>query len=76
MNQISTSEIINQVRGTKSVPGVCIICPWHCPTEVFVRDNKVVYVRGNENAPNKTTRCVKGVSSIHLSRDPDRFFIP
>lgn len=76
MNQIITSDIINEIRGTKSVPGVCMVCPWHCPTEVFVRNNKVVYVRGNENAPNWSTRCVKGVSSIHLSRDPDRLLHP
>jgi thiosulfate reductase/polysulfide reductase chain A len=68
--------MINKIRGTKSVPGVCIICPWHCATEVFVKDNQVVYVRGNENAANGSSRCVKGVSSIHLSRDPDRVLHP
>ncbi len=76
MNQQSTRQIINDIRGTRVAPGVCIVCPWHCPTEVFVRDNKVVYIRGNENAPNKTTRCVKGISSIHLARDPDRLLHP
>ena len=68
--------MMNEIRGTKSVPGVCIICPWHCATEVFVKDNKVVYVRGNEKSANGSTRCVKGVSSIHLSRDPDRLLHP
>jgi len=76
MEKKKSSEIINEIRGTKSVPGVCIICPWHCATEVFVKDNKVVYVRGNENSANGSTRCVKGVSSIHLSRDPDRLLHP
>lgn len=76
MNQQSTRHIINEIRGTRVVPGVCMVCPWHCPTEVFVRDNQVVYVRGNENAPNRTTRCVKGISSIHVARDPDRLLQP
>ncbi len=72
----NSSEMINEVRGTQSFPGVCIICPWHCATEVFVKDDKVVYVRGNENSANGSTRCVKGVASIHLSRDPDRLLHP
>ncbi len=76
MNQQSTREIINRIRGTKVVPGVCIVCPWHCPTEVFVRGNEVVYVRGNENAPNTTTRCVKGIASLHLTKDRDRLLDP
>jgi thiosulfate reductase/polysulfide reductase chain A len=76
MDTTKSSEMINKIRGTKSVPGVCIICPWHCATEVFVKDNKVVYVRGNENSANGSTRCVKGVSSIHVSRDPDRLLHP
>jgi anaerobic selenocysteine-containing dehydrogenase len=76
MDKKNSSQTINEIRGTTSVPGVCIICPWHCATEVFVKDNRVVYVRGNENAANGTTRCVKGISSIHLSRDPDRLLHP
>lgn len=76
MSLSNSSETINEIRGTTSVPGVCIICPWHCATEVFVKDNKVVYVRGNENAANGSTRCVKGVASPHLSRDPDRLLLP
>src|ERR1039458_184062 len=76
MERQSSREIINQIRGTKMVPGVCVVCPWHCVTEVFVRDQQVVYVRGNEYAPNGTTRCGKGVSSIHLTRDQDRLLHP
>jgi thiosulfate reductase/polysulfide reductase chain A len=76
MEQQNSREIINRIRGTEVVPGVCVVCPWHCATEVFVRDQQVVYVRGNEYAPNGTSRCVKGVSSIHLTRDPDRLLHP
>jgi thiosulfate reductase/polysulfide reductase chain A len=76
MEKIISREKINEIRGTKAVPGTCIVCPWHCATEVFVKDDKVVYVRGNSNAANMTSRCVKGISSIHLSRDPDRLLYP
>ena len=58
------------------VPGICTICPWYCPTEVYVRDDKVVYIRGNEAAPNRGTLCVKGISSIHLTQDPNRLLYP
>ncbi|MBU5613850.1 molybdopterin-containing oxidoreductase family protein [Geomonas azotofigens] len=76
MSQQTTREIINGIRGTKTVPGVCMICPWHCPTENFVKDGRIEYVRGNEYAANRTTRCVKGISSIHSSRDKDRLLYP
>lgn len=76
MNIQKTHEIINDIRGTKMVPGVCVICPWHCPTEVFVKDNRIEYVRGNEYAANNSTRCVKGVSSVHLADDKDRLLYP
>lgn len=58
------------------VPGVCIICPWHCATEVYVRNDEVVYVRGNENGPNREARCVKGMASSYITRDPDRLLHP
>lgn len=76
MGKNNTRNLINEIRDTTMVPGICIICPWHCPTEVYVRDNEVVYIRGNESAPNQGTRCVKGISSIHLTRDPDRLLYP
>src|SRR5512136_2782869 len=76
MAEQTTRDVINEIRGTKTVPGVCMICPWHCPTENFVKDGRIEYLRGNEYAANKTTRCVKGISSIHSSRDADRLLYP
>lgn len=57
-------------------PGVCIVCPWHCATEVYSRNDEVVYVRGNELSPNRGARCVKGIASIHLAKDPNRLLHP
>lgn len=76
MAEQTTREVINEIRGTKTVPGACMICPWHCPTENFVKNDRVEYVRGNEYAANATSRCVKGISSIHSSRDADRLLYP
>ena len=71
-----TRDEINEIKGTETVPGVCVVCPWHCPTEVYVKDGTVEYVRGNQYAANGGSRCVKGISSIHLSKDPDRLLYP
>ncbi len=76
MNSLKPYEMINEIRRTRMVPGICTICPWYCPTEVYVRDDKVIYVRGNETAPNRGTLCVKGIASIHLTRDPNRLLYP
>jgi thiosulfate reductase/polysulfide reductase chain A len=76
MGETISRELINQIRGTKVVPGVCTLCPWRCATEVYVRDNKVIYVRGNEYSANKTSLCVKGISSAYLPRDPKRLLHP
>jgi thiosulfate reductase/polysulfide reductase chain A len=42
----------------------------------MVKNGRVEYVRGNEHAANSTSRCVKGISSIHSSRDADRLLYP
>jgi thiosulfate reductase/polysulfide reductase chain A len=71
-----TREILKEIKGAKMTPGVCIICPWHCATEVYTRAGEVIYVRGNELSPNRGTRCVKGIASIHLAKDPNRLLHP
>jgi anaerobic selenocysteine-containing dehydrogenase len=76
MAEQTTRDVINEIRSTEMAPGVCMICPWHCPTETFVKNGRVEYVRGNEHAANSTSRCVKGISSIHSSRDADRLLYP
>lgn len=76
MTAVSSRDAINRIKGTTVTPGVCIVCPWHCPTEVYCRAGEVVYVRGNECSPNQGARCVKGAASIHLARDPNRLQHP
>src|SRR5512136_2577533 len=76
MMTVSSREVINAAKGTVMTPGVCVVCPWHCATEVYSRGNEVVYVRGNEHCSNRGARCVKGAASIHLARDPNRLTHP
>lgn len=65
------------IKGAKIVKSFCYTCPWQCPTEVFVRDDKIVYQKGNPESPNNIgSRCAKGMASWYVSRDPDRLKYP
>ena len=75
----STSETwqkIEDIKGAKIVRSFCYSCPWQCPSEVYVKDNKVVYVKGNQYAQNEGARCSKGMASAWVTRDPDRLKHP
>ncbi len=66
-----------QVKGAKLIKSFCYTCPWQCPTEVLVRDGKVVYHKGNPESPNNIgARCAKGMASSYLPQDPDRLKFP
>ena len=71
------SERIATIKNATLVKSFCYSCPWNCPTEVYVRNGKVVYVKGNEDAPNNIgTRCSKGMASWWMTQDPDRLKYP
>ena len=66
-----------EIKGAKLVKSFCYTCPWQCPTEILVRDGKVVYHKGNPESPNNIgSRCAKGMASSWLTRDPDRLKYP
>ncbi len=67
---------IEKIKGAKLVRSFCYVCPWQCPTEVYVKDGRVVYVKGNQYAPNRGARCAKGMASVFITRDPDRLKHP
>ncbi|HEV8471981.1 MAG TPA: molybdopterin-dependent oxidoreductase [Methylomirabilota bacterium] len=71
-----TGERLARLRGAERVFGVCYVCPFNCPTEVFTRDDDVVYVRGNPEATTRGSRCVKGEASAYLARDEGRLKHP
>lgn len=73
----SLSNRIAEIKGATVVKSFCFTCPWTCPTEVYVRDGKVVYHKGNAEAPNNVgTRCAKGMASWWMTQDPDRLKHP
>ena len=76
----STDDLGQQlaaIKGAKLIKSFCYTCPWQCPTEILVRDGKVVYHKGNPASPNNIgSRCAKGMASSYLTRDPDRLKYP
>jgi thiosulfate reductase/polysulfide reductase chain A len=65
------------IKNAKLVKSFCYTCPWQCPTEVLVRDGRVVYTKGNPDSPNNIgSRCSKGMASWWITRDPDRLRYP
>ncbi|MBI4636633.1 MAG: molybdopterin-dependent oxidoreductase [Candidatus Rokubacteria bacterium] len=71
-----TTETLARIRDAEMTPGICYVCPWTCPTEVFTRGGDVVYVRGNTRASTRGSRCVKGEASHVLAKDPNRLKHP
>ncbi len=70
-------EELARIKGAKIIKSFCYTCPWQCPTEVFVRDGKIVYQKGNPESPNNIgSRCAKGMASWYVTRDPDRLTHP
>ncbi len=73
----SSTDQIACIKNAKVVKSFCYTCPWTCPIDVFVRDGKIVYHKGNDAAPNNIgTRCAKGMASAWVTRDPDRLRHP
>ena len=70
------SAELARITGTEVIRSFCFTCPWNCPSEVYVRDGKIVYVKGNQDGPNSGSRCGKGMASIDLPTDPDRLRYP
>ena len=73
----ASAERIAGIKGAKVVKSFCYTCPWQCPSEMFVRDGRIVYQRGNPDSPNDIgTRCAKGLASSWILEDPDRLRHP
>jgi anaerobic selenocysteine-containing dehydrogenase len=44
--------------------------------EVYVKNGRIVYAKGNPLAPDYWTRCGKGLASVQQVEDPDRLTYP
>lgn len=55
----------------------CYMCACRCGIEVYVRNNKVTYIKGNDDHPlNKGVLCAKGSSGIMKEYSPARLRKP
>jgi anaerobic selenocysteine-containing dehydrogenase len=55
----------------------CYMCACRCGIEVYVRNNKVAYIKGNDAHPtNKGVLCAKGSSGIMKEYSPARLRKP
>ncbi len=71
------ADRIAGIKGAKVIKSFCYTCPWQCPTEVYVRDGRIVYHKGNPESPNNIgSRCAKGMASWWVTQDPDRLKYP
>ena len=71
-----TAETLERLSGAEMTPGICYVCPFNCPTEVYTKAGKIVYIKGNQSSPNQGSRCIKGQASHYLPTDPDRLKYP
>jgi len=76
MSAAGFTSSIEEIKGAKKVPSFCYMCPWTCPSEVYVKDGKIVYVKGLDGLPNFGSRCAKGAASFQVVEDPDRLKYP
>lgn len=77
VHESNLADRLAEIKGAKVVRSFCYTCPWQCPTEVYVRDGKVVYHKGNSESPNNIgSRCAKGMASWYITQDPDRLKHP
>ena len=64
-------------NGEQVFKSVCRICHGGCGVLVFVKDGKVVRVKGDPASPmNKGWMCVKGVMTPEIANHPDRLRKP
>ena len=70
-------KVKNDYRTAKRITSVCLNCSTVCGIEAFVKDNKVIKIRGNPLDPNMGSymTCAKGQSGPTINDYPDRFVV-
>jgi thiosulfate reductase/polysulfide reductase chain A len=76
MKNNGLAAVLSELRGARMIPSFCFGCPWTCPSEVYVKDGRVVYVKGLEGTPYEGRLCAKGEATPYFIEDPDRLKFP
>jgi len=62
-----------RIKETKAFPGVCPYCAVGCAQLIYVKDNKIVDIEGDPDAPHtEGALCPKGSSTYQLSLNERR----
>jgi formate dehydrogenase alpha subunit len=60
----------------KKVVTTCPYCGVGCQLELWIKDNKIVKVKGADSVPNYGAACVKGRFGLDFAQSPDRLTKP
>src|SRR5437867_1162481 len=62
-----------RIKEAKAVPGVCPYCAVGCAQLIYVKDNRIVDIEGDPDAPHtEGALCPKGSSTFQLSLNERR----
>jgi len=78
-DQFRAFEALAQEKGldTKIVHTVCQVCSGGCAVKAYIKDGRLVELRGNpDDQISRGILCVKGISGIQWLYDPDRLKFP
>jgi thiosulfate reductase/polysulfide reductase chain A len=78
-DQFRAFEVLAQEKAldTKIVHTVCQVCSGGCAMKAYIRDGRLVELRGNpDDQISRGILCVKGISAIQWLYDPDRLKFP
>ena len=68
---------MSKTSPTTKIRSVCRICHGGCGVILTVRDNRLIKVSGDPEAPlSKGWMCVKGARSVEIANHPDRLRVP
>lgn len=71
------NQVAKQLEGVEKKYTACAMCPAECSLEMWVKDNRVFKIYGNQYCPfNNGTACAKGASGQQLIYSPDRLKYP
>src|SRR3954447_19280255 len=61
------------ITADKVVKSICPYCGVGCGQNVYVKDDKVVHIEGDQNSPvSRGRRCPRGAGALELTTSPTR----
>ena len=67
---------VREIDVDRKVVTTCPYCGVGCQLELWIKDDRIVKVRGYDDIPNKGSTCVKGRFGLDFVHSPDRLKYP